>query len=159
MNKILCYICLILILNNACVLRKKAKMNKEYVDITETVSVEKFKTIASVILKEGNRTFYCNRYNNSPHYKVDSFDVYLNPISQFTNWSADKLSNEVSDYNTIVIQDFKADIIYYHIMLHDNSVVLVCDDEKKNKEIVQETFFKNYLPAIEKAFHFNQSNK
>lgn len=127
-------------------------MNKEYLNITESLSVDKFTNIVSYILKNGDRTFYCNRYNNSPHYKVDSFDVYLNPISQFTNWSADKLLNEVSDYNTIVIQDFKADIIYYHIMLNDNSVVLVCDDEKKKKEIVLKTFFIKYLPAIEKCF-------
>ena len=133
-------------------------MNKEYLNITESLSVDKFTTIVSYILKNGDRTFYCNRYNNSPHYKVDSFDVYLNPISQFTNWSADKLSIEVSDYNTIVIQDFKADIIYYHIMLNDNSVVLVCDDEKKKKEIVLETFFIKYLPAIEKCFII-ESNK
>jgi len=81
--------------------------------------------------------------------------VYLNPISQFTNWSADKLSSEVSDYNTIVVQDFSSDIKYYNLILkEDNTVLLDCRDQN-DCEHMKKLFLMNYLPAIEIAFNLN----
>jgi hypothetical protein len=139
-------------------MQKQSKMNTDYIDVTQHVSVGKFQTIASIILKDGDRRPYCNKYNNSPHYRLDSFDVYLNPVSQFINWSADELSVNVSDYNVIVIQDRTSAVIYHDLILKDNKVVLVCDDTE-NREIVRDVFFNTYLPAIEKAFHLTASDK
>ena len=130
-------------------------MDKAHIDITKDLSVYNFQRIASVILKDGDRKTYCNKYNNSPHYKVDSFDVYLDPVSQFTNWSADKLSSEVSDYNAIVLHDSKADIMYYHVMLKGDSIVLKLDDDQDG-DIVRKLFLGQYLPIIINTFNLNE---
>ena len=150
-------ICIYLLLNAYVMQNRMKEMKGNYVDITTEVSVEKFNMIAAAILKDGDRRPYCNKYNNSPHLKLDSFDVYLNPVSQFTNWSADKLSAEVSDYNVLVIQDNSSDIIYYHIILKDHAVVLD-GDEPGRIEIIRQNFIHTYLPAIEKTFHLTASN-
>jgi len=145
MNKI---ICIYFILLQACCIQNKSKIKKEYMDITQEVSVEKFQAIAAAILKEGDRKFYCNKYNNSPHYKIDGFDVYLDPVNQLTNWSAVQLSDNVSDYNTIVIQDFRNEMIYHSVRLKGETVVLEFDC-KCDGEVVRKTFLSNYLLPIE----------
>ncbi|ABG58394.1 hypothetical protein [Cytophaga hutchinsonii] len=124
------------------------------IDITTEVSVEKFNAIAAAVLKQGDRKTYCNRYNNSPHYQMDGFDLYLNPANQFTNWSADKLSAEVSDYNTIVLYDQSAQSVYYDLLLKGDNVFLTCSDQTACLRI-KKIFLTTYLPQIERVFQLD----
>ena len=122
-------------------------MENQYVDITKEFSAKEFETIVAFVLKKGDRRFYCNRFNNSPHYKVDSFAVYLDPINQFINVTNENLSDKTSDYTTIVIHDAQSDIQYYRIQLKEDLVLLAYRDHK-NKALIQEQFLNNYLPKI-----------
>lgn len=122
-------------------------MENQYITITKEFSVKEFQTIVAFVLKEGDRRFYCNKFNNSPHYKVDSFDVYLDPIHQSINVTNENLSDKVSDYNTIVIHDPQSDIHYYHVVLRDTLVLLDCRDHM-NKATVRKLFLDKYLPKI-----------
>ncbi len=137
-----------------------SKMDDEYIDITANLSVVTFKTIAAVILKDGDRRFYCNKYNNSPHYKVDRFDVYLDPIDQRTNLTPDRNSNDVPDYNAIVIQDSNGvgSTQYYHILLEGDAIRLTGTPETESKESVHKDFLHTYLPLLEKTFQLNELN-
>jgi len=155
MSKALCYLVFCLMMH-ACCSQKNNKMNKEHIDITDRFSVDLFRKIASYILEEGGRKTYCNKYNNSPHYKAETFDVYLDPINPFINWSVDKLSNDVSDYNSIVIQDFTSDIIYYHVILEDGSAVLLDCGDQKDCAGIKHVFVQKYLPQIEKVVGLNE---
>lgn len=127
-------------------------MENQYIDITKDFSLESFQSIVAFVLKEGDRRFYCNKYNNSPHYKVDSFEVYLNPIHPSINVTNENLSNKVSDYNTIVVYDAQSDIQYYSLVLKDAVVLLNCD-EQKDKETIHKLFLDTYLPAIKKYLY------
>lgn len=132
---------------NACCFQKTKTMENQYTAITKEFSSTEFQTVAAFILKEGDRRFYCNKYNNSPHYKADSFDVYLNPTHQFINLTNENLSDKVSDYNTIVIHDAQSDIQYYHVVLKDTMVFLECRDQM-NKVTIRKQFLDKYLPKI-----------
>lgn len=122
-------------------------MENQYIAITKEFSVKEFQRIVAFVLKEGDRRFYCNKFNNSPHYKVDSFDVYLDPIHPSINVTNENLSDKVSDYNSIVIHDTQSDIQYYHVVLKDTLVFLDCRDHM-NKATVRKQFFDKYLPKI-----------
>lgn len=155
MNKIVCRIFFILLLS-ACSTQKQLKMTKDDIDITKDVSVDKFQTIATAILRDGDRRFYCNRYNYSPHYKIDTnIDLYLDPIDQSINMTPDKNSSDVADYNTIVISDHngRTYTTYYRVILQDGSVLLKFDDERDNRALAREKFQKQYLPLIENTFN------
>ena len=110
MKKIIFYFYFALALSS-CRAQQTEKMEKQYIDITKKISVKNFKAVVGVILLHGDRKTYCNKYNNSPYYKFKTFDIYLDPINQFINWSNDDLSKTSSDYDKIVIQDFDADKI------------------------------------------------
>lgn len=68
--KVFLYSIYMVLLLDACTMKNRIKMTKNYADITNEVSVEKFKRIAAAILKNGDRKTYCNKYNNSPHFKT-----------------------------------------------------------------------------------------
>lgn len=146
MNKISGCIILFFILN-ACCFQKNKTMENQYVAITKEFSAKEFETIVAVILKGGDRRFYCNKFNNSPHYKVDSFHVYLNPVNASINVTNENLSDKVSDYNTIVIHDRQSDIQYYHVVLKDTHVFIDCR-EHMNKTSIRKLFLDKYLPEI-----------
>jgi len=99
-------------------------MKRQFADLTEEVTVQSFKDIVSFILKNGDRQTYCNMYNNNPHYRLEGFDIYLNPIHQSINWSKDILSNTISDYPEITIRDYHVNVQYYHLKLYDNKILL-----------------------------------
>jgi len=124
-------------------------MQKQYIDLSEELPVEKFQDIVQFILKNGDRQTYCNMYNNNPHYKLEEFDIFLNPINQSINWSEKKLSNKISDYNKIVIQNFQENVIYYRLTLSENKILLDIDNQK-DFEIIKKIFLLKYLPKMEK---------
>ncbi|MDR7212066.1 hypothetical protein [Flavobacterium piscis] len=146
MNKISSYIIFFFILN-ACCFQKNRTMENPYIDITKEFSPKEFQTIVAFVLKQGDRRFYCNKYNNSPHYKVDTFDVYLDPIHPSINVTNENLSEKVSDYNTIVIHDAQSDLQYYDVVLKDTGVFLDCHNQK-DKRLVLKLFLDKYLPKI-----------
>ncbi|MDR1912051.1 MAG: hypothetical protein LBQ52_06900, partial [Helicobacteraceae bacterium] len=81
-------------------------------DLKAALEVKTFEAIASFIIKNGDRQTYCNRYNNNPHYEIGEVDIYLDPISQKTNFLKSDLSNNVADYNRIVIYDRNKNAYY-----------------------------------------------
>jgi hypothetical protein len=122
-------------------------METQLLDLTEHLSVENFQALVKFILKNGERQTYCNKYNNSPHYLLETFDIYLNPIAQFINYSETALSNEPSDYNEIVIHDAEMDIVYFHLILKANKVLLE-NHYEKDFYVFKKTFLLHYLPRI-----------
>jgi hypothetical protein len=145
---IIYYISFILILNS-CNAQNNAKMQKQYIDLSEMLTVKKFQDIVDFILKNGDRQTYCNMFNNNPHYKLEGFDIFLDPINQSINWSEDKLSNKISDYDKIVIQDFQTDVTYYRLTLSENKVLLDIDNQK-DFDSIKKVFLLKYLPKMEK---------
>jgi len=100
-------------------------ISNEYRDITKNLSVQKFDTIKTFILENGDRQTYCNMYNDNPHYSFEGFEAYLNPEIGQGNINCDP---EISDFNMIVIRDQNADPQYYHILI-------VRQGDLENKEI------------------------
>jgi hypothetical protein len=127
-------------------------MDKHYLEITEELSVADFQTIVAFVLKSGDRKFYCNKYNYSPHYNVGTFEIYLDPISQFINVTKNDLSNNVSDYNTIVIHDPNSEIQYYHLTMK-NAAILLDFPEQKDSVHIRKIVVDKYIPAIKNAIH------
>ena len=68
-----------------------------------------FQRIKSFILRHGDRQTYCNMYNRNPHYDFGAFQVYLDPDVGQQNINCDP---ELSDFSTLVVQDWKARAIY-----------------------------------------------
>ena len=75
---------------------------KEFLDVTNKISPEKFIAIKNFILKYGDRRTYCNMYNQNPHYAFEGFDVYLSPAVGQQNINCD---SSKSDFNGITIHD------------------------------------------------------
>jgi hypothetical protein len=133
---------------NSSYAENKEKMEKQSIDLTEEVTVQKFQDIVEFILKNGDRQTFCNKYNNNPHYKLEGFDIYLNPINQSINVSKEILSNKISDYDVIVIQDHHVNVQYYHLRLNENKVLLENHNEK-NFDFIKNAFLLIYFPKIE----------
>lgn len=126
-------------------------MQKQLIDLSEELSVKKFQDIVDFILKNGDRRTYCNMYNNNPHYKLERFDIYLNPINQGINWSEDRFSSVISDYNKIVIIDFESSATDYYITLNKNKVSLYIYNQNDISSVKKE-FLLKCLPLIESQF-------
>jgi len=90
-------------------------------DISDIVSKQTFEELVRYILSNGDRMTYCNMYNNNPHYDLEGFDVFLNPLSQRLDHL---LSCSVSDYDTVVIKDWGSRHTYYEIMLVEGRVYI-----------------------------------
>jgi hypothetical protein len=128
--------------------RNKAHhVKKQSIDLTIQLSAQNFQAIVKFILENGNRKTYCNKYNNSPHYLLETFHIYLNPITQFINYSETALSNEPSDYNEIVIHHAEMDMAYFHLILRENNVFLE-NHYEKDFDVFKKTFLLHYLPRI-----------
>jgi hypothetical protein len=96
-------------------------------EITSKIAVDYFEKIIEFVIHKGARQTYCNKYNHNPHLKCDTLDIYLNPTSQFVNWTTESLSEKISDYNEICISTNNTKIRYYTIKLLGNRVF--CDKE------------------------------
>jgi len=82
-------------------------------DITHLLPAQDFERIKNHILSKGERETYCNKYNNNPHYRFNTFDAFLNPEIGQQNINCD---TTLSDFNEIVIRDRNAEPQYYHIL-------------------------------------------
>jgi hypothetical protein len=115
-------------------------------DLSGILSKNDFEEIMQFILDKGDRMTYCQMYNNSPHYALEDFHIYLNPVSQWINLWGHDLSYAVSDYDEIVIQDWNTPQIYYHIALAYESVHLRYSDEVAPKAYY--ALLKKYIPKL-----------
>ncbi len=87
---------------------------KDFVEITDNLSVQEFEYIKNFILEQGDRQFYRSYDNNNPHYDFSTFHVYLNAeIGQKNLYN----NSEISDFNEITIYDTGAEIQYYTIRI------------------------------------------
>jgi hypothetical protein len=117
-------------------------------DISNILNKNDFEKIIQFVLTSGDRATYCNMYNNNPHYPHEEFHIYLNPISRRINFLKENLSYNVSDYNSIVIQDWKSIHTYYHLLLQNDKVyihnIYHADPESYKNELI-----KKYIPVLE----------
>jgi hypothetical protein len=124
------------------------------IDISNFLSKDKFEKIVGFVLKNGDRKTYCNIYNNSPHYKLEDFNIYLNPVEQKINIVQESLSGTISDYNSITIYDCNADgkFRYYYIRLADEQVFLDSYRYQNEEEFnfTKKAFLRIYYPKIER---------
>jgi glycyl-tRNA synthetase alpha subunit len=103
-------------------------------DINGILSKNDFEEIVQFILNNGDGKIYCQMYNNNPHYALEDFHIYLDPVSQWINFRWDDLSYSVSDYNKIVIEDWNSPHRYYDIILANERVYLTNSYEVAPKE-------------------------
>lgn len=127
-------------------------MKNQTVDLTKEVTVKKFRDIVNFVLNNGNRNTYCNKFNNNPCYKLAGFDIYLNPINQNINWSKGFLSNEISDYDEIVIYDPGVEIQYYRLKLSEDKIFLKSINDK-DLDFMKKAFLFIYFPKIESEIY------
>ena len=116
-------------------------------DISEILSVLDFERIVQFILDNGGRKTYSNMYNHNPHYRLENFDIYLNPISQWLNWTEEHLSFLVSDYDVIVIHDRNNSPAYYSIKLYNGKVWMYNTDRVEHTNYENELLTK-YIPKL-----------
>ena len=116
-------------------------------DISEILDKNDFEKIMKFILTNGDRQTYCQKYNNNPHYVLDGFDIYLDPISQWINYTKDSLSYSVDHYDKIVIMDWNSTYIYYHLKL-SNGRVYIYDIYKVQSEKFENEMIKKYIPKL-----------
>jgi hypothetical protein len=76
------------------------------------MTVAEFAAIRGFILRRGDRQTYCNMYNHNPHYRFDTFDVYLNPDIGQGNINCDPAR---SGFDELVIRDQNSEPQYYHV--------------------------------------------
>ncbi|MCF6352982.1 MAG: hypothetical protein L3J06_08230 [Cyclobacteriaceae bacterium] len=124
---------------------------KGFVEITDSLSIQKFEHIKNFILNKGDRRFYRNYDNNNPHYDFSTFHVYLNAEIGQKNLYNDP---EVSDFNEITIYDSGAEIQYYTIRIVrkgdiENKEILVNRGMKENNVYLMDTY-KDGLGKMEK---------
>gem|GEM_PF-2353247 len=116
-------------------------------DISEILSVNGFERIVQFILDNGGRETYSSMYNHNPHYKLENFDIYLNPISQWLNLTEEHLSFLVSDYDVIVIHDRNNSPAYYSIRLYNGKVWIYNTDRVEHINYENELLTK-YIPKL-----------
>jgi hypothetical protein len=85
------------------------------------MTTSQFTFIKEYILLKGDRQTYSNMYNNNPHLVFGTRHVYLNPIGGQLNINCDPT---LSDFDTIVIQDWSSSTVYYNIKLNDDGQTL-----------------------------------
>ncbi|GAL85444.1 hypothetical protein CHU_1119 [Sporocytophaga myxococcoides] len=88
-------------------------MLENFILASDLITESEFNRIIDFILEKGDRKFYCNRFNNNPHYQFSEFDVYLNP-SNDRNIVCD---TTISDFNEIVFYNSSALHRYYYLRI------------------------------------------
>ncbi|MCL2067622.1 MAG: hypothetical protein FWG99_09175 [Treponema sp.] len=116
-------------------------------DISELLSKNDFEEIVQFILDNGDRRTYCNMYNNNPHYRIEDFSIYLNPISQFINFTRDNLSTLAGEYDEMVIMDQNSTYLYYYIKLSGERI-WVYDPYEIKKIDYRNDIIKKYMPKL-----------
>ena len=93
-------------------------------------------------------------YNHNPHYRLENFDIYLNPISQWVNWTEEHLSFLISDYDVIVIHDRNNSPAYYNIRLYNGKVWIYNTDRVEHINYENELLTK-YIPKLKLLIYEN----
>jgi hypothetical protein len=99
---------------------------RNFIPAIDLITDVEFKRIIAFIIEKGDRKFYCNRFNNNPHYRLSQCDIYLNP-SDVRNIECDSL---ISDFNEIVFYNSSAVHQYYYMRIESvsNEVVVNMKD-------------------------------
>ncbi len=84
-----------------------------FIPVSDLITAAEFSRIIAFILEKGDRKFYCNRFNNNPHFRLSQCDVYLNP-SDMRNIECD---STISDFNEIVFYNSSAVHQYYYLRI------------------------------------------
>lgn len=152
MRKILVLLCIFIL--PSCTIKSKGA-NKMLKNNDNLFTKQNFKTIRSYILKNGDRTTYCNMFNNNPHFEVGNFDVFLNPINQFG--SRGNCDCPENDFTELVIWfTGSRGSQYYHIKLSAESNVLDLESDDNNKSRNQ--LEKEIEPYFESIFKYMEQN-
>ncbi len=97
-------------------MKNKTDLSKEFIEITDNLSVQEFEAIKNFILKNGDQKTYRNFDGNNPHFDFGEFDAFLGAdIGQKNIYNDPK----VSDFNqlTLKIPYRESDIRYYEIII------------------------------------------
>ncbi|MDR1614327.1 MAG: hypothetical protein LBS26_02030 [Campylobacteraceae bacterium] len=62
-----------------------SKESGQMKDMGRILTKNDFEKIAQFILDNGDRQTYSQKYNNNPHYSLEDFHIYLDPVSQTIN--------------------------------------------------------------------------
>lgn len=92
------------------------KQQSNCLNITAFLSPGQFESITRFILENGDRKTYRNMDSNNPHYRLKSFDLYLNP----EDTRRAETANALPYFNEIVIYDPSHDIQYFIIRIVRN---------------------------------------
>lgn len=87
---------------------------KKYEDVSNLISYNEYEQIKNFILEKGDKKTYRNFDSDNPHYKFETFDVFLGADIGQRNGNNDP---HVSDFNQLVIADWKSKIIYYELVI------------------------------------------
>lgn len=116
----------------------------KYVNITEHISVQQFEQIQRFILTNGDRKTYRNIDNNNPHYRLNNFDIYLNPenVNQFLR------NPEYDRFNEITIYHPSNEIQYYTLRIvregdNENSTMRIPENLDANQVYLRNTYNEN----------------
>ncbi|HAH23734.1 MAG TPA: hypothetical protein DCL77_08250 [Prolixibacteraceae bacterium] len=89
----------------------------QYLDITESFSINDFEQIKTYILTKGDKKVYRQFDGKNPHYSFDGFEAYLNAETGQKNINNDPA---ISNFNEITLRDQDAEPQYYTIHLVRN---------------------------------------
>jgi hypothetical protein len=115
--------------------------------MSNTVGKQYFEEMVRFVLSNGDRRTYCNMYNNNPHYSFDDVEIYLNPYDQWINYSENKLSYTVSDYNEMLIED-NSNKKHFRIRLIDEKIYMYGIEIDALNRLAEETLEKYLLKMI-----------
>lgn len=88
--------------------------DKNFVDLTNQLSLNQFEQIKDFVLKQGDRKTYRNFDNHNPHYRFTNFDIYFGADVGQKNSNNDP---SLSDFNQLKISDTSAPIRYYELII------------------------------------------
>src|SRR5689334_11326378 len=104
---------------------------------------ESFQKIKSFILQCGDRQTYCNMYNDNPHYQFSQFEVFLHPDVGQRNIGCEP---SLSDFNKLVIRDFREGTQYFDVLSPPNQDWLTIDVSERE---AVERYFSLMLAEID----------
>ncbi|MDR3273265.1 MAG: hypothetical protein LBT29_07280 [Flavobacteriaceae bacterium] len=129
------------------------KESKYIKNIDNILNKEEFQNILEYIIKNGDRRTYCQAYNYNPHYSLDGFEIYLNPVHQGLD-----LSYNIHDYNEIVIYDNSDYRKYFDIILSDSVYIYNAYRYEPQKDF-EEIIIEKYIPKLKLLIKDKTGNK
>lgn len=83
-------------------------------NVSHLISYDEFEQAKDFILANGDRMTYRNYDNNNPHFRFDSFDVFLGADIGQGNINNDPA---MSDFNQLTLVDWESSIQYYNLVI------------------------------------------